>query len=87
MRIDCKKLSEARKNRGFALTEAAEEIGIPPSVLRRWETGKGVSPFESGRETYPVMALLKLYDIEIEDLYYDRDIDRLRKTFDIIEMS
>lgn len=87
MRIDCKKLSEARKSRGFALTEAAEEIGIPPSVLRRWETGKGVSPFESGRETYPVMALLKLYDIEIEDLYYDRDIDRLRKTFDIIETS
>lgn len=86
MRIDCKKLSEARKRRGFALTEAAEEIGIPPSVLRRWETGKGVSPFESGRETYPVMALLELYEIEIEELYYDRDIDRLKKTFDIIEM-
>lgn len=86
MRIDCKKLSEARKRRGLALTEAAEEIGIPPSVLRRWETGKGDSPFESGRETYPVMALLKLYEIEIEDLYYDSDIDRLNKTFDIIEL-
>lgn len=87
MRIDCKKLSEMRKRRGFALTEAAEEIGIPPSVLRRWESGKGESPFESGKETYPVMALLKLYDIKIEELYYDRDIDRLNKTFDIIEIS
>lgn len=86
MRIDCKKLSEVRKRKGLALTEAAEEIGIPPSVLKRWESGKGVSPFESGKETYPVMALLKLYEIDIEDLYYDRDIDRLNKTFDIIEI-
>lgn len=87
MRIDCKKLVAVRKTKGFALNLAAKEIGIPPSVLRRWEAGKGCSPFESGLETAPISAMLKLYEIEIEDLYYDKDIDRLRKTFDVIDIN
>lgn len=86
MRIDCKKLIEARKKKGLTLNEVSEIIGIPYTVIRKWECGKGTSPFESGRETYPVKALLKLYEIKIEELYYDRDIERLNKTFDFFDV-
>lgn len=87
MRIDCNKLLEARKSKGLKLTEAAREIGIPPTVLRRWEKGIGRSPFESGRLTYPIAQILKLYEINIEDLYYDKDLERMKKTFDFFDVT
>lgn len=82
MRIDCKKLEKARKKKCLTLSSVSDIIGIPVTIIRKWESGKGDSPFESGRETYLVRAILNLYEIEIEDLYYDKDIERLNKTFD-----
>ncbi|MBQ7046335.1 MAG: helix-turn-helix transcriptional regulator [Oscillospiraceae bacterium] len=87
MRIDYNKLLKARNAKGLKLSEAAREIGVPPTILRRWEKGIGKSPFESGRMTYPIENLLRLYQISIEELYYDKDIERLHKTFDFFDVN
>lgn len=84
MRIDYKKLENARKNKGYKLKEAARMIGIPFTVLKKWETGKGKSPFEYGHETLTTRAILEVYGIKIEELYFDVDIERLNKTFEIM---
>ncbi len=87
MRIDLNKLISIRKKRGLTLVEASERMGLPMTVLKRWETGKLESPFESGRDNYAASAILRVYDIRVEDLYYDCDIERLNKTFDILDID
>lgn len=40
MRIVPNRLREIREMRHFTLQRAADELGISPSTLSRWETGK-----------------------------------------------
>ena len=68
MRLDYNKLAEARKKKGLTLGFAAEKIGVPASVLRKLESGQRNQSLEAGRENYK---------IKIEELYFDKDIERI----------
>ena len=72
MRLDYNKLAEARKKKGLTLGFAAEKIGVPASVLRKLESGQGNQSLEAGRENS-----FALYKIKIEELYFDKDIERI----------
>ena len=77
MILDYNKLAEARKKKGLTLGFAAEKIGVPASVLRKLESGQGNQSLEAGRENSFVSSLLALYKIKIEELYFDKDIERI----------
>lgn len=53
------------------------KIGVPASVLRKLESGQGNQSLEAGRENSFVSSLLALYKIKIEELYFDKDIERI----------
>lgn len=84
MRLDYKKLAVARKNKGLTLGFAAEKIGVPACVLRKIENGLKTPSFESGRDNSFIASILKLYKIEIEELYYDKDFERIKNVNNII---
>lgn len=53
-------LKAARVNAGFTQKEAANEIGVNPSTLNKWERGKTFP------KTFQLQALCFLYKIPID---------------------
>lgn len=64
MKIDSKKLIEARKRKRLTINITANHIGIPPTLLGCLESGRRPLLYDSEL----AKMLLKFYEVELEDM-------------------
>lgn len=72
---------------GRPLSRIASELGISPSMLRNWRTGRGGRDAGSARHTIPASAPHSAADPAAEISRLRRENDRLRMERDILKKA